>query len=134
VKPKKSRGFIVGAHRGHGPRQRTPQDLPRRQRPQILSRHPGRGGRTVWLRVRLGGERRVDVARAYGYKDGSAITHLLKRSAENEAVQRLLTALEAEYANRVSSVKSRPPRPQSTPTPLRSARPLGRPISWWRVS
>jgi hypothetical protein len=33
----------------------------------------------VWVRVRLGAERRIDVARAYGYKDGSAITQILKR-------------------------------------------------------
>jgi len=33
----------------------------------------------IWVRVRLGAERRVDVARAYGYKDGSAITQVLKR-------------------------------------------------------
>ena len=33
----------------------------------------------VWVRIRLGAERRVDAARAYGYKDGSAITHVLKR-------------------------------------------------------
>jgi REP element-mobilizing transposase RayT len=33
----------------------------------------------VWVRVRLGGERRIDVARRYGYKDGSAITQMLKR-------------------------------------------------------
>jgi hypothetical protein len=60
----------------------------------------------ICLRVRLGGERRVDLARAYGYKDGSAITHLLKRLAEDEAVQRRRTALEAEHAKRVSSVRS----------------------------
>jgi len=33
----------------------------------------------VWVRVNLGGERRINVARAYGYKDGSAITQILKR-------------------------------------------------------
>jgi hypothetical protein len=60
----------------------------------------------IWIRVQLGGERRVDVARAYGYKDGSAITHLLKRLAANEAVRRRLTALEAEHVNRASSFKS----------------------------
>jgi hypothetical protein len=29
----------------------------------------------LWVRVHLGGERRIDIARACGYKDGSAITH-----------------------------------------------------------
>jgi hypothetical protein len=57
----------------------------------------------IWIWVRVGGERRVDVARAYGYKDGSAITHLLKRLAANEAVR--LTAFECERAERASSVK-----------------------------
>jgi len=33
----------------------------------------------VWLRVRHGGEKRIDVARSFGYKDGSAITQILKR-------------------------------------------------------
>ena len=33
----------------------------------------------VWVRVCLGGERRIDVARSLGYKDGSAITQILKR-------------------------------------------------------
>ena len=33
----------------------------------------------VWLRVHLGGERRIDVARSCGYADGSAVTQLLKR-------------------------------------------------------
>jgi|GEM_PF-6327583 len=33
----------------------------------------------IWLRVYHGGEKRVDVARSPGYKDGSAITHIPKR-------------------------------------------------------
>lgn len=33
----------------------------------------------IWARVRAGGERRVDVARECGYRDGSAVTHLIKR-------------------------------------------------------
>jgi hypothetical protein len=33
----------------------------------------------IWARVRVGGERRVDVARDHGYRDGSGITHLIKR-------------------------------------------------------
>jgi len=33
----------------------------------------------AWLRVYHGGERKTDVARSLGYRDGSAITHLLKR-------------------------------------------------------
>ena len=33
----------------------------------------------VWIRVNLGRERRIDVAQSFGYKDGSAITQMLKR-------------------------------------------------------
>ena len=38
--------------------------------------------RPLLVRARLcpGGERRIDVAQAYGYKDGSAATHILKKS------------------------------------------------------
>lgn len=32
-----------------------------------------------WVRVVLGGEWRIDVAQAYGYRDGRAITPMLKR-------------------------------------------------------
>ena len=33
----------------------------------------------IWLRVRLGNERKVDVACDYGYRDGSAVLPILKR-------------------------------------------------------
>lgn len=33
----------------------------------------------MWIQVRLGGQRRVDVARKFGYKDGSAVTHIINR-------------------------------------------------------
>jgi hypothetical protein len=46
------------------------------------------------------------VARAHGYKDGSAITHLLKRLAADETVRRRLAALEAEHAKCASRFKS----------------------------
>ena len=32
----------------------------------------------IWARIRLGGERAVDVAREMGYRDGSGITHVVK--------------------------------------------------------
>jgi len=44
----------------------------------LAGRQPERSWQ-VWVRVHLGGERRIDIARAYGYKDGSAITQILKR-------------------------------------------------------
>jgi len=33
----------------------------------------------IWARVRLGGERGVDVAREYGYRDGAGVSLLVKR-------------------------------------------------------
>jgi putative transposase len=33
----------------------------------------------IWARVRLGGERGVDLAREYGYNDGSGVTRVVKR-------------------------------------------------------
>ena len=55
----------------------------------------------VWVKVHLGGERRVDVARTYGYKDGSAITHMLKRLQEEAETKPALSGrirrLETEF-------------------------------------
>ena len=33
----------------------------------------------VWARMRLGGERGVDLARVYGYQDGSGVRQVVKR-------------------------------------------------------
>ena len=64
----------------------------------------------AWIRVRLGAERRVDVGRSMGYKDGSAITHLLQRLDEQIAKAPHLAsrrkALEAEFNRIVSCFKS----------------------------
>ena len=45
---------------------------------RLAAQEPDRRLR-VWLRVELGGERRIDVAQELGYRDGSGITQLLKR-------------------------------------------------------
>jgi len=64
----------------------------------------------VWVRVQLGGERRVDVARDYGYKDGSTITHMLnklqKEASEDPALAGRLTWLGKEFAVTDSAFKS----------------------------
>jgi hypothetical protein len=64
----------------------------------------------AWIRVRLGAERRVDVGKSMGYKDGSAITHLLQRLDEQIAKAPHLAsrrkALEAEFNRIVSCFKS----------------------------
>jgi REP element-mobilizing transposase RayT len=63
----------------------------------------------IWARVRLGGERGVDVARELGYKDGSAVTQLIKRLESAAAQAEDLRMKLASILSDVSSVKSRPP-------------------------
>jgi len=60
----------------------------------------------VWLRVHLGGERRIDVARAFGYKDGSAITQMLKRLQSRAASDRKLTARMSDLKNQATQIAS----------------------------
>ncbi len=70
------------------------------------------GGETKWLqiwaRVKLGGERSVDVAREYGYADGSAVTYVVKqveqRRQSDEGISARIDAIEQE----ISRLKSRP--------------------------
>jgi hypothetical protein len=51
----------------------------------------------IWARIRLGGERGVDVARENGYRDGAGVAHVvrrLERRAEtNRALARKLAGL-----------------------------------------
>jgi REP element-mobilizing transposase RayT len=64
----------------------------------------------VWTRVHLGGERRIDIARACGYKDGSAITQMLKRlqteAGSKPALARRISRLKTEFDHILSCVKS----------------------------
>ena len=64
----------------------------------------------VWIRVNLAGERRIDIARAYGYKDGSAITQKLKRlqnqAKAKPAMAERMSRLKAEMDTILSRVKS----------------------------
>ena len=57
--------------------------------------------------ISLGGERRIDIARGYGYKDGSAITQILKR-LQNAA------RTEPPLADRMSRLKIEMERSLST--------------------
>ena len=63
----------------------------------------------VWVRVNLGGERRIDIAREYGYKDGSAITQILKRLELTMQLEPALRAraesLKAKHERALSRVK-----------------------------
>jgi len=85
-------------------------DAARRAAVQALARQQPERCWQVWVRVKLGGERRIDVAREYGYKDGSAITQILKRlelAAPSETARRARQrALEAVGKRCLSSVKS----------------------------
>ena len=66
-------------------RQREDWRQQRERLPQLLAQEPDRRVR-IWARVCVGGERRVDVARDCGYRDGSGVTQLIKR-LEAEAAQ-----------------------------------------------
>jgi putative transposase len=68
---------------------------------QVLAEEPDRRVR-IWARVRVGGERRVDVARHHGYRDGSGVTQLIKR-LEADAAQDPSLARQLE---KLSCVKS----------------------------
>jgi len=63
-------------------------------------------------RVHLAGERRIDIAQACGYGDGSAITQILKRlgirAQSNPAIRKRLSCIEAEF-NRILSCVRRCP-------------------------
>jgi hypothetical protein len=79
--------------------------------------------------VYLGGERRIDVARASGYKDGSAITQFLKR-LRNEAqskpsIATRMARVETEMDSIPSIFKTPTPgaqRGQRQPATLANAR------------
>ena len=64
----------------------------------------------AWVLARLGGERGIETARQLGYKDGSAITHLLKRlgteMAEQPALAERAVKLEADFHHILSRFKS----------------------------
>jgi REP element-mobilizing transposase RayT len=64
----------------------------------------------VWVRVHLGGERRIDIARAFGYKDGSAITQMLKRlhrtASDNPAIAARMARLGTALEPLLSRIKS----------------------------
>ncbi|HPA17841.1 MAG TPA: hypothetical protein PLU30_08830 [Verrucomicrobiae bacterium] len=59
---------------------RQPVEWERRRKrlEAALKREPDRGV-ACWVRMRLLGERGADVARDLGYKDGSGVTHAVKR-------------------------------------------------------
>lgn len=52
----------------------------------------------VWVRARLGGERKVDLAREYGYRSGAAVLEVLKR-LENRAGE------DSEITNKMKQLK-----------------------------
>jgi len=57
----------------------------------------------IWARVRLAGERRVAVARAFGYCDGSGVAQVVKRleatAAANQELANRLSALRTAVSN-----------------------------------
>ena len=60
----------------------------------------------IWLRVRLGGERMTQVAKQYGYRDGSGVHQVVKRLEEKAQSDRGLSGHLQALTEAVSSVKS----------------------------
>jgi len=60
----------------------------------------------IWLRVRLGGQRQTDVAKACGFSDGSGVHQVVRRLEKQAERERNLAKRMAEYRARLSSVKS----------------------------
>ena len=75
----------------------------------LAAQQPERRWR-AWVLARLGGERNIDIAHELGYRDGSAITHLLNR-LENQASKdpvfaRRQASLRTQFESSPSSVDS----------------------------
>jgi REP element-mobilizing transposase RayT len=56
----------------------------------------------VWMRVRLGGQKKVEVAREFGYKDGSAVIHVVNRleriATKDKKLNRKLARLRSDLS------------------------------------
>ena len=60
----------------------------------------------IWLRVRVGGQRMTELAKEYGYRDGSGVHRVVHRLEEAAKEDRDLAHRLQQLADRVSSVKS----------------------------
>jgi len=67
---------------------------------KLAARQPERP-RQVWVQVHLGGERRIDIARARGYPEGCAIAQILKglqsEAGSKPATARRMSHLQVEF-------------------------------------
>ena len=90
---------ILSGKDGHDERRWLQREDWREQRERLqekLAKEPDSRVQ-IWARVRVGGERRVVVARDYGYRDGSGVTQVIKRleteAARNHPLKRLMENL-----------------------------------------
>ncbi len=60
----------------------------------------------IWLRVRVGGQRMTQLARLYGYRDGSGIHRVVKRLEAHAKSDPDMAAKLERWRARLSSVKS----------------------------
>ena len=60
----------------------------------------------IWLRVRVGGQRMTELAKEYGYRDGSGVHRVVHRLEQAAKEDRDLAHRLQQLADRVSSVKS----------------------------
>jgi nuclear transport factor 2 (NTF2) superfamily protein len=62
----------------------------------------------IWARVRLGGERRVAVARAYGYSDGNGVMRVVERLEASALANHDLESKLSTLHTAMSHVMERP--------------------------
>jgi putative transposase len=60
----------------------------------------------LWLQVRVGGQRMTELAKEYGYRDGSSVHRVVQRLEQAAQADPVLAAHLKQLADRVSSVKS----------------------------
>jgi hypothetical protein len=60
----------------------------------------------IWARVHLSRERRLAVAKEFGYRDGSGLTHLLKKLQQNAGSNQILQQKLTRLKQAVSSMES----------------------------
>ena len=60
----------------------------------------------IWLRVRALGERKVDIARELGYRDGGSVLQIIKRLEKKAQENGIWAQKMKKYESDLSSVKS----------------------------
>ncbi len=95
-KPARDEALWVQRQEQGGLRQRLRSALPPQEDARL----------DIWACVRLVGERNVDVARAYGYRDGSGVSQVVRRLEQQSVRDAELRQKMARIRENLSRVKS----------------------------